>query len=694
MRTPIALTALFFVCNAWAYSADEADLALAYGDTATVTVATGSKQSVRRAPAVASVFTAEDIRAMGARDLREVLNLAPGFNVSVSPFVYEPRYQVRGVHSSYNAQVLVMIDGVRRQSIYFGSAENIWSNFQLSNIARVEVIRGPGSALYGADAFSAVISITTINAAEMSGVQLGADAGSQGEVKGRIQYGHQWGNWKTGVFLQVGRSDGPNNRVEADAQTALDSLFGTKASRAPGALHMGQRELDFAFDASNGPWQFRAKHRQRNLEGTMNGLANALSPNDRIHHRHTSWDMAYVGQELYDGWSIEAHLGGEHSVTQGYYQLFPPGAFGGLFSEGMVGTPDASPRSTYLQGSATRSFGSHRLRLGLGWNQSGISATDESKNFVFVIVPGVGPFPAPLGSLISARAADGLFLEPFDRTLTYLLAQDEWELARDWTLTLGVRHDRYSDFGGTTNPRAALVWDARHDLTVKLLHGQAFRAPAAVELYLKANPVALGNPNVQPERMVTSELVFDWQAAANLHGTLNLFNYRMSDILRAVPNADPFTGNTFTNLGEQTGRGFETEWRWKPHHGLQLTGSYSYQNSRDGLTDAPVADTPQRMVKLALDWKLTRDWGAHMQARHIGGRQRAPNDLRPAVDDLNVVDLALRWNHQVSHGWSATLRVNNLFDRDLREPSPAPGSIPHDFPLPGRQITLQANYRF
>lgn len=694
MRTPIALAVLMLTHSAWAASADEDDLALAYGDTATVSVATGSAQSLRRAPAVASVFTAEDIRAMGARDLREVLNRVPGFHVSVSPFIYEPRYQVRGVHSTYNSQTLVMIDGVRRQSIYFGSAETIWSNFPLANIARVEVIRGPGSALYGADAFAAVISITTTNAADMMGVRMGADVGSQGEIKGRLQFGHQVDNWKTGAFLQVGRSDGPDNRIEADAQTALDALFGTKVSRAPAPLHMGQRELDFAFDASNGPWQFRAKHRQRNLEGTMNGLANALSPNDRIHYRHTSWDIAYVGQALHDGWSIEAHLGGEHSMNQGYYQLFPPGAFGGQFPEGMVGTPDASPRATYLQGSATRSFGSHRVRVGFGWSQMGISATEESKNFVFVIVPGIGPFPAPLGKIVNARSVDGLFLDPLQRTLTYVLAQDEWELARDWTLTLGLRHDRYSDFGGTTNPRAALVWDARHDLTVKLLHGEAFRAPAAVEMYLKANPVALGNPNVQPERMTTSELVFDWQAAANLHGTLNLFSYRMSDILRAVPNADPFTGNTFTNLGEQTGRGFETEWRWKPRTGLQMVASYSQQDSRDGLTDAPVADTPQRMVKLALDWQLASAWGTQLQARHVTERRRAPGDARPPVADLSVVDLALRWNHLANRGWSATLSVNNLLDRDLREPSPAPGSIPFDFPLPGRQVVLQSQYRF
>jgi outer membrane receptor for ferrienterochelin and colicins len=110
---------------------DDEDLALAYGDAATVSIATGSKQSLRRAPAVASVFTAEDIRAMGASDLREVLAQVPGLHVSVSPFIYEPRYMVRGVQSAYSPQVLVLIDGVRRQSPYLGSAEVAWISMPL-----------------------------------------------------------------------------------------------------------------------------------------------------------------------------------------------------------------------------------------------------------------------------------------------------------------------------------------------------------------------------------------------------------------------------------------------------------------------------------------------------------------------------------------------------------------------------------
>ncbi|CAK0780863.1 hypothetical protein CCP3SC15_810013 [Gammaproteobacteria bacterium] len=98
------------------------------------------------------------------------------------------------------------------------------------------------------------------------------------------------------------------------------------------------------------------------------------------------------------------------------------------------------------------------------------------------------PVPNPPdGSVIDYYDIQSHLL-PHQRRVDYLYAQDEWNLARDWTLTAGVRHDRYSDFGSTTNPRLALVWDATLNLTAKLLFGQAFRAPSFTEQY-GINPV-------------------------------------------------------------------------------------------------------------------------------------------------------------------------------------------------------------
>jgi iron complex outermembrane receptor protein len=127
-------------------------------------------------------------------------------------------------------------------------------------------------------------------------------------------------------------------------------------------------------------------------------------------------------------------------------------------------------------------------------------------------------------------------------------------------LTAGVRHDQYSDFGGTTNPRMALVWDASFDLTAKLLYGRAFRAPAFAESYGITNPVALGNPNLKPERNATTELSFAWQARTDATVNLTFYRYHMKDIIRTVPNALAGTGATYMNTGTRTAMA----WKWNP----------------------------------------------------------------------------------------------------------------------------------
>lgn len=117
-----------------------------------------------------------------------------------------------------------------------------------------------------------------------------------------------------------------------------------------------------------------------------------------------------------------------------------------------------------------------------------------------------------------------IFILPHRRNVKYAFVQDEWNFAKDWTLTAGVRRDHYSDFGGTTSPRLALVWDAAYNLEVKVMHGTAFRAPSFAELYTTNNPVAIGNPNIKPERIASDELAFSWQQTSKLKSDLNFFS--------------------------------------------------------------------------------------------------------------------------------------------------------------------------
>lgn len=264
-------------------------------------------------------------------------------------------------------------------------------------------------------------------------------------------------------------------------------------------------------------------------------------------------------------------------------------------------------------------------------------------------------------------------------------------MARDWTLTAGMRHDRYSDFGGTTNPRVALVWDATLDLTVKLLAGRAFRAPAFTEQYSINNPVIRGNPALKPERIRTVEAAFAWQARADLQLNLGLFRYGMTDIIRT---ADTGGGTArFDNIGAQHGRGLELDGQWDVTRQLRLSGNVGLQRSTEDATGADAGYAPRRLMNARADWRSANGWLIAGQVSHVAGRCRAAGDLRPPVADHTTADLTLR-SGPLGGGWEMAASVRNLFNADAREPSMAPGlGLPGDIPLARRSLYVQAVWR-
>lgn len=693
-RRTLACAGLCAATIAAAQDPDAEDLAQAYGDKSFVSVATGTRVSVSRAPSVATVITAADIQAIGATDIDDVLQTVPGLTVAhLLPYDNKPIYIVRGIATQYNPQLLMLVNGIPITSIYLGNRGDVWGGMPVENIARVEVIRGPGSALYGADAFAGVVNIVTKDAADVAGVQLGARVGSFATADAWALYGGRVGGFDVAAYLGAGRTDGHKRTIEADAQTANDAIFGTRASLAPGPPSLGRRALDAQLDVARGPWRLRASYKRRDDVGSGGGVAGAIDRAGRSESERFTTDLTYHHATPAPGWDLTLQASYFDMATRSRLVLYPPGTvFLGPFPEGMLGNPAKWERHARLSAAASYlGWAAHRLRVGAGHAVEDIYRIEESKNFALVYVPGIGNVPAPLGALVDVTHTQP-FLAPRRRTSDFVYAQDEWVLARDWTLTAGVRHDRYSDFGATTNPRLALVWEVAYSVTAKLLYGRAFRAPSYVELYAINNPVILGNPNLRPERIRSVEAALSWQASGQLQIGVNAFGHRTSDILRPVPNADPTTGSTVSNAGGQTGRGFEVEALWDARRDLRLIANYGYQRSRDRATGRDAGIAPRHHAYLRADWRFQAGWIANAQVNRIAGRARESGDARPPVADYTLVDLNVR-HVAPSRRWEISFAVRNLFDADAREPSFAPGALPFDFPLPGRSLHVQLGWR-
>lgn len=674
---------------------DEEALTRAFGDEDFITIATGKQQLISQAPAVASVITADDIRRMGATDLDQVLETVPGLHVSVAPRGYSPIYSIRGIYSENNPQVLILINGVPITNLYIGNRNDVWGGMPINNISRIEVIRGPGSALYGADAFAGTINIITKTSEDIDGSEIGARAGSFNTREGWVLHGGNWNNLRVAFSLEMLQTDGQDEIIEADAQTVLDTAFGTNASLAPGQVNLDRKVLETRMDISSGDWRLRLGYQGRRNVGMGAGVALALDPTGSGDSHRFNTDLTY-DTALTRNLDLTGQLSYFDTSAKPDLTLFPAGHFnplsGDIFPEGMIASPYIYERH-YRFGLSGFYHGiqNHNIRLGIGAVHGEIYKVEERKNY--------GPFFNNLGSVVDAsNDPDLVFMQPHDRSIFYAFAQDEWTLAADWKLTGGVRYDHYSDFGDTTNPRLALVWNTRHDLTTKLLYGRAFRAPSFSELYNINNPVAQGNEDLKPETINTYELAFNYEYSTELQMGLNIFHYRMNDVIRFLPSD---TGSfQATNSDAIEGHGLELEARYYPSDDIRIIGNYAFQHSTDKGVDSRVANTPQHQVYLRTHWDFIRHWSLNAQLNWISTRHREPADSRDDIDDYLITDLTLRYRPDTS-AWEFAVSGKNIFDEDAREPSPrldfGPGNpplIPNDLPLAGRHFFVEARYHF
>lgn len=688
-QTFCAVLALAWVGTVVAQTTEEEDLALAYGDKSTISIATGSPQPITRAPSVATVITANDIAAMGATDLDQALESVPGLHVSMTSIALTPIYSFRGIFTNHNPQVLMLVNGIPITDTVLGDRGQVWGGMPLENVARIEVIRGPGSALYGADAFSGVINVITKTAEGIKGTEYGLRAGSFNSRDAWIQHGGKMGKLDAAFYLGMGNTDGQEGIIQQDSQSAWDGIYATNASRAPGPINAERKAIDARADLSHEAWRLRAAYQKREVGGGM-GVAGSLDPNARGHSSRLYLDIGYDKTNWAPNWDVSGVAGYSNINQKGdpAYMLFPAGAFGGAFPNGMIGNPEHSQRHTHASVSAFYTgFEQHRVRIGTGYRKEDLYETHETKNFDATFAP----LPGGLTDVSGNPAL--VYMLPHKRNVSYAFAQDEWSFAKDWALTAGVRHDRYSDFGGTTNPRLALVWDAAYNIVVKAMHGTAFRAPSFAELYSINNPVIFGNSNLKPETITTDELAFSWQSTAKLQTNLNFFTYRMSDIIRPDPQQNQ-------NTGDQTGRGLELEATLDATSNLRLTGNYSLQHSIDQASGQDAGMAPHRRLFVRADWRFAPLWQVSAKANYVADRMREPGDTRAKIPDYTLVDLTLR-RESFAGNWDMRAMVTNLFDRDAREPTfqsvgtTVPGNpiTLSDLPLPGRAYYIQLQHK-
>ncbi len=668
-----------------------------------VTIATGTPKPIFQSAAVTSIVTAEQIKSMGATELHEVLETVPGIHASLQSSTFDYSYSLRGIRNATNSELLMMVNGTRINTPFRGST---MSHFELplEAVERVEVIRGPGSALYGADAFAGVINIITKKAKDINGTRLGVRAGDANTQSGWGQYSTQWAGWDIATSLQYQHTDGdPDRIIKADAQTTADKAFGTQASHAPGKYQGRYSTLDAHLNLQRKHWDIDFWSFSALDTGTRVGGNLVLDPNGGSEGQQYLSDIRFSTEDWLKDIELTAHLSYLYDNFGAQGQLFADNAqlplvngnFSNnprlpktLFPNGVISALGRIENIPAIElGSIYKGFDNHVLRLGTGFRYEQIS-TREAKNYGTGVISDSPPVVS--GALTDVTNTPYVYLPNLHRAIFSGVLQDEWQFADNWQLTAGVRYDHYSDFGSTINPRAALVWDINKQITTKLLYGRAFRAPSFSEQANQNNPVLLGNKNLKPETINTLEWAIDYRPTSALRTAVNIYYYEIKDLIAAVPDVGKPSA-TFRNSGNQHGYGSEFEWNWQATEDWSISGNYAWQRAINQQTHDRATYVPEHHIYVAVDWQFLPKWQLQPQINWISGRVPAITDNRQ-LRDYESVDITLRGKKLFEH-LNVSASVRNLLDAK-NNLEPASTSLPQNIPMSGRLFYLEAAVNF
>ncbi len=681
----LALWYLFSLVTVDQVRAEEASgrmLEEVYGSAArTVEIATGYAKAPEQAPAVTTVLTAADIDAMGVRTLQAALSSVAGFQWQSGRTNFE-NVSLRGLNSSFDGRTLLMIDGLPVAQ-GFGSAHafRIYDTYPVENIDRIEVIRGPASALYGADAFAGVINVITRTAAQRRGSQFGARMGSFNTYEGWLRHSGSFGPVGVSAYFSGGTSDGQDSTVDADLQTQFDRVFGTRASRAPGPLGMHYERTNADVDFWLGPWRLKLAY--FGLQNAGNGIGlDVLDPTGKV-ASHTAFGDLSFRERFADTIEVNAHIAYTDNGANSSATTLPSGAFGGLFQRGVLDEFILRGRQFRTEGSLLwTGLDDHMVRIGAGYYTRDLYEFAQRSNAITTGDPerGLVLVPTP-GEQLVTLSPDQLAVPPkLQRDVTFGFFQDEWHFANDWTLTAGVRVDSYSDFGTSTNPRASLVWNTGPHSTLRLSYGQAFRAPGYFESNGRPNnQLGEGNLNLRPETLQSYELGTSlWGDRYRMN--LTVFALEIHNRISTVQGRDGLS--RFVNATEdEQGYGMEWEGSWQPTDTWRFRANYTVQQPT-GQRTSSIGTAPVHNLYAEAQWKFAPDWFVDLNLKSLIDRRRQVGDLRPDIDDVTLVNIGLH-RKQLFGKLDLAVSVRNLFDADARDPSNTTSGVTGDIPVPG-----------
>ncbi len=583
------------------------------------------------APSSVTVLTARQIRDHGYRTLAEALRAVPGLHAT-----YDRNYSylgVRGLYTpgDYNSRVLLLVDGHRlNYGVYGGLGLGFESPVDITTLERIEIIRGPGSSLYGSNAFLAVVNLVTRKGGAEVGFKLDAEIGEWGTYLGRAQWSTKFDDGaELFVSARTYASDGATVRFDDFASGPWGGV--TRRGDYEDA-HQIQARWD------RGEWTVATgvSWREKGIPTASFGTIFETDRNRTIDVQGY-FDLGWR-RTRDDGSSTQANLRYDDYDYRGRY----------LYDDTANGGP---PILVFRDRSSARTLSFEALHgLAGAWNDTLTFGGEVRWNFQ--------------ADQINRDDFNGLLLaDRRDNVNGGVFAQDEFALDDSTTLLAGLRFDHYQWFGGWFTPRLALQRRLGERARVKLLYGEAYRAPTEYELYYSDGVTQVGNEGLDPERIRTLEGIVSMAFDTNFEGSLSLFHNELDDLIVLTPGAGGIMAFENAEAAQSDGVELELVRRWEG--GTRLRVSHSYQNVIDERTGARLPNAPRQLSQLVWESPLfTRRLRVGIELIHVGSRLTIAGADAPAHLLTNLVVRA----PELVTGLELYARAINLFDVSYVDP--------------------------
>jgi outer membrane receptor for ferrienterochelin and colicins len=623
-------------------------------DLPVVEAASLHAQTLQEAPANVTIVSEDEIHRYGYRTLGEALAGVRGFYLTD-----DRTYRYVGVRGfslpgDYNTRFLVMVNGHAMTENVYGSNNYFGQDFGLDMdlVKRIEVIRGPSSALYGSNGMFATINIVTKSPVEQDLARASTEVGSFGEKKAIVS-----------TSLNLGR--GANLLISGSVfNNSGQSLFFPELDQ-PGTNQGWALNVDGE----------RGYHVFTNLvwrNWSFTGLFNSREKNYPTPSYGTIFGDR--GNKVRDArnflealWSRDIGASGKLRWRIYYDQH----GYWGRYDMSLDGSLEDNRDETLGNWAGTQLTYRFHLPHGMGaltlGSELNVDIRALQRNY------DAAPVYAQLLNVNDPDRAYAVFL------------QHEWQFRRRWTANLGLRFDDSSNHGHFLAPRLALIYQRSAKTVYKLMAGIAFRNPSAFEQYYDDQGVSqVANSLLRPEKIQTVEAAVEHQLNKRVNAVATVYRYWLRDLIEAVPFGEETV--QYQNVSRYNANGIEMELNGTAWKGVEGAASVALEelSKASGGTEWP-ANSPKVIAKLRLAVPFDRGrFSIAGNFQSMSARRTLSDlDVRPVtLTNLTVTSSRLHPDFDVQFG------LRNLFDQKAWDPA-SPGQGIYSLARDGRSAFVK-----